>query len=522
MERKKAFTGAYFLVLGIFIAKFIGALFRIPLTNIVGAEGMGLYQLIFPIYSLILSSSSGALPVAISIIISKYDAMGQPERGKKILRAAFCALFMMGILLAAGLVAISYPLALLQQNPSLRYGYYAIAPAIVFVSCIACMRGYFQGKHNMVPSAVSQITEASVKLALGLGAAAFFMRYGVEFAIWAAIGATTVSEIVTFFFLYFMYRRKEGRIGLHFKFSEARSIYKEVLQISIPMTIGGIILPISQFIDSVLVVTMLTRFGATAAQATAQYGIFSGPVSSLINLPVVAVLALGTAIIPQLNHIKIQHDIKAIKAKSDMTLKLALAIGVPAGIVFFALAEGVINLLYPSFSASEASLAALLLRIGAVSIIALSVVQIYTSLLQALGYVYKPVVNMAIAVGIKIVLIFALLPFYGIAGVAVASMVCFLSAMVLNIMTYVRLTGASPDLIKKGAVIFGCSVIMAVAMIGLTRLMRGRTALILSLLLGGVIYILALLLLGAFSDDELKSLPAGNFLFKLKSAVRRG
>ena len=161
MKKKRTLLGgAGIIMLATLGAKVLGALYRIPLTNMLGAEGMGVYQSVYPVYALILSVSGGAVPMAISVLVASYSAAGESARGVRLTLGALAAMLTTGAALTAALMLLNGAAARLQGTPEAETGYLAIAPSIFFVSGIAVLKGYFQGKNNMNPTALSQITEA--------------------------------------------------------------------------------------------------------------------------------------------------------------------------------------------------------------------------------------------------------------------------------------------------------------------------------------------------------------------------
>ncbi len=500
--------GASSLALATVIAKFIGAFYRIPLTNILGAEGIGIYQLIFPVYSLLLTSSSGALPIAVSLIISRNTVLEEPEETAKRFTAIMSIMILVGMLTTLGLILLARPLSLLQRNWFASIGYVAIAPALLFVSGIAAFRGYFQGMSDMKPTSISYITEAGAKLVFGLGLSALFLPLGIQYAVFGALLGVAVSEAITFIVMYATYRRRVGKLNLNLNIKENKRYYKEIIKMSFPITLGGIIMPVVLFIDSILVVNILFRTGLPLAKATANYGMLTGPVASLINLPVVLTLSLGVAVVPAIAHIKEQRDLAAIKQKSDTALKLALIIGVPFAVIYFLLARNILLLLYPRLSFDEINLGVRLLQIGAATVLILSIMQIYSSLLQGLGKTFIPVRNLAISAVAKIFLDIVLLFAIGIEGVAVASLVCYSMCMMLNLISYKRLTGRNESFLKNSCIICISGAIMALA-VYLASLYLAFYGIIFIIGIGAIVYVVVLIISGVFSKGQLQSLPMG-------------
>lgn len=520
-KKKNIMSGAAALTVCAFIAKLLGALYRIPLTNILGAEGMGMYQLVFPIYALLLTVSSGALPGAISRLISEKRALGDEVGRLEVFKAAKIILFVCGILATILLAAFALPVAMLQGHEGAVWGYYAIAPSVFFVCIIAGLRGWFQGNMNMTPTAVSQIIEQIVKLASGLALAAAFLPYGLPAAVAGALLGVTISEILAVIYLLGTYR-----FSAHETVSvkgKLRLRGKEVLKIALPMTAGGIIFPLTQVIDSVLIINLMTSRGFGAGYSTAMYGLLTGPVNSLINMPVVLTLSLAVIMVPVLSGKRIERDLLTIKEKSRFSVKLTMGISIPCAILLFVFSNGIITLLYPNLTQQQTQKTVLLLAVSAVNVIFLSAQQVYTSMLQALAKTGVPVKIMAFSAALKIIGDIAFLQFTDIEGVAAASVISFGVSMVLNIWYYKKLTGSMADIGKSVSKFAVSGVIMGLVGYFVYEAAAFSTVgMILGALTAIAVYGFIMLVTNAFSDGELRSLPLGKGLVKLKTILRLG
>lgn len=518
-ETRSFLRGATLIMLATVLAKVLGACYRIPLTNILGAEGMGVYQLIYPVYSLILTSSSGALPLAVSVLVASATSEGKTEEARKLVRSALAALLIAGIALSSALVLFSGVLGELQGSADTKWGYIAIAPSIFFVSGIAVFKGWFQGKADMRPSALSQISEAAVKLAVGLLLAYFLKGYGIAFAVAGALIGVSAAEGITLLMLYLMYRRDNPPLKLKLNYRAAKEEYKAILRISMPITVGSMIFPLTQFVDSFLVVNILSPVLGTSA-ATASYGLLSGPVNTLINLPVTFALAVGVAVVPHLAKNKTEHDIYAIRLKLATAVKVSVAIGVPFAALFLVAPTEVLGVLYPALSEAELAEAASLLRISALTVVSLAVMQICVSVQQGLGDTRTPIINLAIGGAVKVAADVVLLFTVGIEGVAIASLAAFTAAAVLNAASLTRLTGKNPDMLKNSGVILLSGVIICLpvplaAVYGDSRILTLVVA-----ALAGVVYLAALFVIPVFRKSELLSLPLGTKLAALSEKLK--
>lgn len=515
---KKSFVkSAFIIMLATLTSKVIGAFYRIPLTNLLGAEGMGIYQLVYPVYAVMLTVSSGALPLAISVLVSENLAKGNLVGNKKLIKASFIILFTMGVSLATALILLSGSIASLQGSRTAWVGYVTIAPSILFVGGIAVLKGWFQGNYQMHPTALSSIIESVVKLIAGLTLARILSPYGVALQVGGALAGVSLSELATFVVLFTIYKKRKAVAKVPLSFSEARVLYKELLNISLPITLGSMIFPLIQFIDSFMVVNIL-KTQTDVTTATAMYGLFSGPVSTLVNLPVSLSLAIGIAVVPHLSKNKEERNLEAIRIKTSTAIKVAVLIGLPFTILFALAPKEILSFLYGSLTELEVERGAVLLTISSFSIVLLAVTQICTSVLQGLKDTRAPIINLGIGGLVKIVTSVILLYTIGINGVAVSGLVAFFVTALLNVISVFRLMGKNRDIVKNSGVMLLFSGIMSVS-IGLAVIFGLKTAWILVVtMLSGVVYLL-LVVLKAFNEEEILSLPFGSKIIKLKRRV---
>lgn len=510
--------GAAILAVGGFIAKLLGAIYRIPLTNLIGAEGMGLYQMIFPMYSLLLTVSSGGIPTALARLVAEKTARGDLADAGRTARSALCSLAVLGIA-ASGLVALCAPrLAAAQGNADAAAAYYAVSPAIAFVAVISALRGYFQGKENMTPSAVSQIVEQIVKLACGLGFAVLLLPRGTAYAAAGAAAGVTVSEAVAAAVLAIQLACDRTRLPVA-KTKRFLRDTRELYAIAIPVTLGGAVMPLTMLIDSAVVINILKRT-VDVSTATALYGLSGGPVGSLINMPVVLSLALGTAILPGVAASHTTGDETAVRQKAGLCFRLAIYVAAPCSAAFALFARPLIELLYGRGLAvgvvDEAAVAGNLLAAMSGTVLLLALIQISTSMLHAIGKNYVPVVNLALGAAVKLALNIVLLPVLGIYAVAVSNLGCYAAACVLDLVALVRFVRPALRLREIGGILLATAFVSAFGC-GAYRLfllwIPSVWACVSALVLAAAAYILLSLAFGAFSSREIAHIPVLRQLF---------
>lgn len=288
MKHKHFLKSVAVISLGGLAAKAIGALYRIPLSGYLGGYGMGLYQMAYPFFCVLLTFSSAGIPSALSRVVAKESAQGKSCFST--VRAALKLFALLGLCGALLMFALAPVMTSLQGDNNLLHCYFALAPAVFLVAVMAVFRGYFQGKNDMKPTALSEIIEQVVKAAAGLYFAARFASEparAVAYTLWAV----TFSEAAALLYLFVRYRR-EGRS----KFLRGRKTYgSAILYSAIPVMAAAALLPLSQMADSVVIVRLL---GRTTTRAVSYYGLYAGGAVALVNLPATFCYGLGAASVP--------------------------------------------------------------------------------------------------------------------------------------------------------------------------------------------------------------------------------
>ena len=260
--RQSFVAGALIISAGGFISKILGALYRIPLTNILGGEGMGIYQMVYPLYCILLTVSASGIPAGIARLISSGRAPGAEK-------SAFKLYGFIGVLGTIAMFLLAKPLASAQGEPAVGLCCKLLAPAVFFVAVLSVVRGYFQGRHNMIPTAFTEVCEQLLKVLAGV-AFAWQFRGNMPLAVASTLFAVTLSEGFSALFAVMLYRGEGARRPL---FSERSAGYGAILRYTVPITFTAIAMPVSQLAESIVAVNLLRSAGL---EATALYGIFSG------------------------------------------------------------------------------------------------------------------------------------------------------------------------------------------------------------------------------------------------------
>ena len=419
MAKNKLVKGALVLSLGGIITKVIGAVYRVPLTNILGAEGIGIYQMVFPLYAILLTFSSTGVPSGISKLIA------DGENPQKVLKSSIVLFSGLGLILGLLMAVFSRKIAIFQGDKNAYLAYLFISPAVVFVSLISCFRGYFQGIFNMSPTAVSQVIEQVTKLFFGL-IICYFLRNDVIKASAGATLAVTLSEVVALFYL-IKKSKKDLSIARIFK---QKIAFKPIVKNVLPIMATTLIMPIIKMVDSFLILNVV---GSYLTNATAYYGLYSGAVESIVSLPVSVCYAIAVTSIPIVSKAKKENEDLKKHFKKSIYLTVFTAIILSAVTLLFS--NFSINLLYKGLSESERLTAGNMLKLSSLTVIFLPIMQTSIALINAIGKYKVSLFSGSVMAIVKIISSYLLLknPSINVYGAILSDILSYFVACFINL-----------------------------------------------------------------------------------------
>ena len=439
MSKKSLISGISILGIAGLICKIVGVLYRIPLANIVGGEGLGLYQQVFPAYNLLLTLTSAGIPVAISRMVSHYITLEKPGMAKRVFHVALGILTILGILSCALMLVLSGSLARWVGTPEGRASYMCIAPSLLLVCIMSAFRGYMQGTRRMMPTAISQLIEQVGKVALALPLAALGMnRGGWSLGAAGALLGTSIAEGVAVIYMMIDYAFKSRRsqiIGT----PETREskVAGSLIRVAVPITLGACIVPLAGTIDSAMLKNLLMAGGLSSSEAGIRYGLYSGLVLTMINVPTAIAMAMSTNLVPDIASGRARGDADYVRSQALTGLKVGSLVGFPCSVGMSLLAEPILFLCYGGsrYTAAQLHLTASLLQVSALTIILFTLVQVTSGILQGAGRQKIPMYTLMAGVACKIALNYVLvgIPSIGIAGAPVASIVCYSVSLIPNL-----------------------------------------------------------------------------------------
>ncbi len=531
MSKKTFLRGAAVLGVAGLLVQVMGAIFRIPLGNIIGDEGMGYYQTAYPIYVFLLVFSTNGAPAAISKMTSERVALGHYSEAHRVFKLSFILMFALGIVASSIFFFGAEFIVNALKNPGAYYAMVMIAPALLFVPLMAVFRGYFQGLQQMEPTAVSQLVEQAVRVAIGLTLAVILVPKGIEYAAAGATIGTSIGPIagvVMLVIIYYMRRKK-----LHQEIEKNQGVEKEragkilgtLAAIAIPITIGVSIMPIMNIVDVAIVMRRLQDIGFSPENANALYGQLTGMAGPVINVPMALALSIALSIVPAIAAANSVGDMDFLNMNVRLGLRTAMIIGVPCTFGLMALAEPIMLLIYP-MQAESASSAAPCLFILSIGIIFLCVAQTMAGILQGLGRPYIAVVSLGIGVVVKAVSTFILtgMPGLDVQGAAIGSSLAFGVIGVLNFMAVKKYTGTKFDAKLSVWKPLFSGIVMSIVVLVIYYLCRNiignSLSTALAICLGAAVYGIMLLRTKAIEAREIKLFPKGEKLERLLTKLK--
>lgn len=424
----KGFT---WLTISGLIAKIFGGFYKIILTNIIGAKNIGIYQQLLPVYSFIIVMTSVGVPLGVSKMLASEEEKEQCFRSTVVLFVCYSTV------LALILALLSKPLTLLHGNENFWFVYLLLSPAIVFSSVSAVYKGYFQSMGNFKPTALANVFEQVAKIVVGLGVVALLFsnsRLQISFA----FVAIEVGEVVCFLILYFMKRRYNSRYPSSLNTSIApKKYFFKVVKNVLPIMITGLVLPLSNLVDSFLVVRLL-KSNFSNGQSVYLYGLQTGVVTALVNIPSTISFAIISVLMPSLSKDFSLGQYKKYNNKLLVALKLILVITIPCVLFVAVYPKSILELIYGvginAYGMDGLMISSRLLVASSCGIIFSCLASFFSMCLQARNRRIFPIVNSLVGVVAKLLLeiIFVPTTSLSILSFSIAGVVGYCIIAVLN------------------------------------------------------------------------------------------
>ena len=522
-KKQNFLQGTALLAMSTAIVKVIGAVYKIPLNAIIGEQGFGYFNTAYEIYNVLLMISTAGLPVAMSRMISQANSLkhyNQVRRVYATARGIFLGLGVTGTLL---MTLFCRQLAQFQNQPDAWAAIGCLGPCVLLICIMSTYRGFFQGQSNMLPTSISQVIEAVVKLIVGIVAAVVMLKLtgNVALAAGGAILGVTASCMVSSVYLFGCFRKSYNLLP---ETSDTPRTFgdtaKGLMIIAIPITLGSAGLQFLTMLETKIYMgRLLTLYSQSAADT--MRGIY-GMTQTIFNMPCAFITPITVSIIPAITAQLTLCNNKEAQATEESAARITGLISMPCAFGLALLAEPITSLL-GGYTGSNLVLATKLMTVLGFSIMFNAIVLMTTAIMQAHGHAGRPVINMLIGGLVKLAAVFFLTgnPDIGIVGTPVGTMLCYLVICVLNLFSIRSLLENPPAIVRNlvrpflSAVIMG--VFVAACFWGLKYIGMTSRLILCAVPVGvGVIaYVLAAVKIKVVTREDCLLLPKGEKIAKL-------
>lgn len=523
--------GATILVFAGIVSKIFGAIFRIPLTNMIGAEGQSYYSAAYAVYNLLFVIATAGFPVAISRLVSSRIAEGDFINAHKSYKLAMKVSWALGVVsfvvmyFGAGAIAGFY------KNPGSEASMKAISVALLFTPLVASMRGYYQGRQDMKPTGITEVIEQMVRVAAGLSLAYMFYKTSLENAAAGATFGASAGIIAALLAMTVIYARDRSARSRLFEGSVVREEtdkkrLKELLAFLIPITIGSSVMPIMFNIDAAIIVRRLLATGWDRVMAEKLYGLMGGYCDPIINLPNIFIDAICISLMPAVTTAFTLKKQDELDGHIKTGLKTMMVITYPCAVGLIVLARPILTMLFYR-KIDEAEMAVPTLQILALSIITLAIMRTFSTSLQGIGKMMLPVWNLFIGALVKAVVSYILLgiPAININGAAAGSVIAYITAGILNYRALRKYANVTIDMksvfIKPliAALIMGAATFASYRLFYLVTSSNSISTMV-SIMIAVIVYFVTVFKLKAVTKDEIEMMPKGDLIYRI--AVKMG
>ena len=527
--------GATILAAGVVIMKILGAIYKIPLRNILGDTGYGYFNAAYVIYNVLLTVATAGLPVALSRMISEANTLDRPMQARRIFRVATVTLALLGLVFSALMFLYPTDMAVLfVSKAEVSQCVFALSPAVFLVCVTSAFRGYIQGHENMKPTTVGQVLEVLVKVIVGLALAIYLTNRGASLPISSAgaIFGVTAGALAALIYMFVCYLREYKG-----KSADARADGKdrpdsigvtlgEFIKIGAAITLGASVMSVITLIDTKLIQIQLPEVeGIGVALADELYGSYSA-MQTLYNLPAAFITPMTISVVPAISAAMARRAHREMGSIVESSLRISTAVALPMGVGLAVLAFPIVNVLYKGTN-----------EMGPTILIYLSVASVFVcialvtnAILQANGNEKLPILSMIVGGVVKIAANLLLVgrPSINILGAAIGTICCYLAICILNCIFISRSLRYKPRYSGVFLRPLISSAVMGVAAWAVYGLMAGLLsvdpdgsrmpmilAMTIAIVVAIVVYVVMAIATRSITAEDMKLIPRGEKLAKL-------
>lgn len=443
MRGRTFVSGAIILMLAGFVVRMLGFVYRIYLSNLIGAEGMGLFQLITPIYSLIILTLTAGISIGVSKMTAGEMALQHDINIRRITKCGFLIVVFAGLAVSAVMfLNLDFITTKLIKDQRTYYSLLLLTPSIPVIAASSALKGYFYGIQKVVPTAVSQIAEQIVKIGLVILLAGYFVDAGLEYACAVATAGMALGEVANLLVLAIVYnwRRRTDMKGVTRRgFKRKRNIILELVKTAVPVSANRFVVSIMSAVELLLIPWMLVAGGLSYTSGMETYGRLSGMAMPLIYFPSMVTSSLATTLVPAISEAVSLRNFRTVNYRISKSIQITFILGFIFTSVFLSYPEEIGSLVYRREKIGD------LLYMLSFSCVFVYLQQTLTGVLNGLGRQGELLRNTIIGSAIRIGFVYFLIPVYGIQSYVWGIITSYAVTAVINTMSINRITGLLPD-----------------------------------------------------------------------------
>lgn len=517
MQKKNNFLyGALILSASNLLIKIIGAVFRIPLTNLVGVAAMGYFSSAYSIYNVLLSLATSGLPTGISVMVSRSLATGKYRDVKKIMKISAVSFVSLGALLSVLGMIFARPIAVFMNSEDAYYAVFWLMPAVFCISVVSLFKGFYQGYGNMNTTAMSNLIEATVKLLAGYSIAYYLSSkgYPAPVVVGGAIAGIMISTVCAMSYMAIRYatRKKDYRFTPEVLLSGAETptkpLAKTFFSIALPVMLSAISANLMSAIDSFSVVNCLKGY-MDIDLTNFLWGAYGNMSLTIFNLPLIFITSIGVALVPEISRLFVRKEQKELETSIERSLKTSAVVAFACAGGILAVANEILSMFYSD--AEAVKIAAVILKVLTFVIVCVGYTTVLNSILNSIKKATSSVVAIFIGSAIKSIftVIFVSIPALNIYGAPLATCVAYPVMLAIGLYFVKKHTKAK---IKIGEVFFKpllggacCFAAAKIINILLYAVIPTRYTVLLTVVLAAAAFLGLAVVLKIISVDEIKS-----------------
>ncbi|MEK4514069.1 polysaccharide biosynthesis protein [Paenibacillus sp. FSL H8-0122] len=517
--KKESFVkGTLILAAAALVARVLGLAQRVPLEHLFNEVGNAAFTQANNVYLLLLPLATAGIPSTLSKMVSERYALNRPQEAQQVYRAALIFAAVVGVIMSVALYIAAPYYAESSKVPESTLAIRAIAPALLLFPAIAMMRGYFQGRNNMMAGGISQIVEQIARVSTAILLAFILLRQGYSNT-WMAAGASfgsvlgSIGAFGVMLYYAMKLRRSEEKVALY-ESSEARipllKIYKDIFKLSIPIVLSSVTVPVVNFIDTTFIVPLLSgQIGLK--EATWTLGIFGSRAQSVAGIPPVLSIALSASLIPIISAAFARKDEQHLQRQVTLAMRVSILTGTPVVLSLVVAAYSVNGLLFKTLDGSGI---VAMLTLGTIFQITMMTTN---SILLGMGKSRISMYYVLVGILVKFGSNFLFSQWFGIYGIIGSTALCFIVITLLNLRMLKKIVpfsilgkrwgGFSIAVLASAGIGYGLNE----AGLLMTDLMPARLAFLITCLVVGaavvIVYLVLLIILGVLSSQEIAGYP---------------